>query len=64
MFSDEVASRMTRQEALVGADSKSSAKFFEQAARMSLCALKTVPEPRGKMMTMMFLISVSQSGDR
>lgn len=43
IFSDEVASRMTTTEPLVGADSNSSAKFFEHAARMSLCALKTVP---------------------
>lgn len=43
MFSDEVASKMTTTEPFVGAVSNNSAKFFEHAAKMSLCALKTVP---------------------
>lgn len=45
IFSGEVASRMTTHCPFVGgAASNNSANFFEQAAKISLCALNTVPE--------------------
>ncbi len=43
IFSADVASNITTHEPLVGAVSNNSAKFFEQAANINLCALKTVP---------------------
>lgn len=43
MFSAEVASRITQQLPVMGADWKRSAKCFEHAARISLCALNIVP---------------------
>lgn len=44
IFSADVASNMTTHELLGGAVSNKSAKFFEHAARISLCALNTVPK--------------------
>lgn len=48
IFSAEVASNITTHDELGGADSNRSAKFFEHAAKISLCALKTVPRIRKK----------------
>lgn len=44
IFSADVASSITQQLPLIAADWKRSAKCLEQAAKISLCALKIVPK--------------------
>lgn len=50
IFSADVASSITTQAPFVGADSNSSAKFFEHAASISLWALNTVPASKNRIL--------------